>query len=65
GSRLLQREGFGMWLAGALVRTIADDDPLVGNDACADDRVRRGAAKAAARVLQCPPHPACVVYHFS
>ena len=40
-------------------------DAFVRDDAGADDRVRRRASETAARVLERPPHPPCVVYHFS
>ena len=70
-----ERVHFGVRLAGALVRAVADDDAFVGDDAGADERIRRRAAEPAARVLERPPHPPhvrlrhalrrIVVYHFS
>jgi len=54
-----------MRFAGALVRAVTYDDPFIGNDARANDRIRRRPAQAPTCVLQCPPHPPAVVYHFS
>jgi hypothetical protein len=54
-----------MRLAGALVGAVTDDDPFIGYDARANDRIRRRPAQATTCVLQCPPHPPAVVYHFS
>ena len=54
-----------MRFAGAFVSTVTDDDAFISNDARADYRIRRGPAQATTRLLQCPPHPPAVVYHFS
>jgi hypothetical protein len=56
---------FSVWLAGALMRSLTEHHAVVRYDACADDRVWRRAPKAATRVLDRPPHPSLVVYHFS
>jgi hypothetical protein len=63
--RLFQREHLRVRFAGALVRAVTDNDPFIGNDARANYRIRRGPAQATTCVLQCPPHPPTVVYHFS
>ena len=70
-ARFVERVHFGVRLAGALVRALADHDAIVGHDAGADHRIGRRAPEPAARVLERPPHPAQVVarvgavYHFS
>jgi hypothetical protein len=64
-SSLFEREDLCMRFAGALVRAVTDHDPFISNDARANDRIRRGPAQATTCVLQCPPHPPAVVYHFS
>jgi hypothetical protein len=72
--RFIQRVNFSVRLAGAFVRAIADNDALVGHDACPDDRIRRGPAQTAARLFERTPHPVSVFradtlagrrYHFS
>jgi hypothetical protein len=59
---------FGVRFAGALVSALTDDNALVGDDARADDRIRRGPAKPPLGERQRPPHPGAIVarlYHFS
>ena len=56
-ARLLEGDHLRVRLARALVTPVADDDALGGDDARADSRIRRGAADAAARMLERPPHP--------
>ena len=56
---------FSMRFAGALVRSLTKHHAVVRYDAGADDRVWRRPPKATARVLDRPPHPPFVVYHFS
>ena len=63
-SGLFEREHFGVRFAGALVRAVTDDDAVIGHDAGADDGVRRRAAEPTTSVLERPPHPPGVVYHF-
>jgi hypothetical protein len=54
-----------MRAAGELVRALAEHNSLVGDDACANDWIGRGSSEAATRLLDRPPHPPNVVYHFS
>jgi hypothetical protein len=63
GAGLFERVDLRVRLTRALVRALPDHHALVGDDARADDRIRRRPAEAAARVLDCPPHPSLVVYH--
>ena len=63
--RLFERVHLGVRFAGALVRALTEHDPFVRHDARTNDGIRRRAAEAAARVLERPPHPPFVVYHFS
>jgi hypothetical protein len=64
-TRLFEGIHLGVRFTGALVRTLTEYDPVVRDDARANDGIRRRAAEAAARVLERPPHPPFVVYHFS
>jgi hypothetical protein len=48
---------FRVRFAGAFMCAVADDDPLVCDDAGADDRVRRRTPEPATRLLECAPHP--------
>jgi hypothetical protein len=56
-ARFVERMHFGMRLAGALVRPLADDDAVRRHDAGADDRVRRRPSEPAPRVLERTAHP--------
>ena len=63
--RLFERVHLGVRFTGALVCTLTEHDPFIRHDARPNDWIRRRAAEAAARVLERPPHPPFVVYHFS
>jgi hypothetical protein len=52
-----QRVNFRVRLAGAFMRAVADDNPLVGDDAGADDGIWRRTAQPTTRLLECAPHP--------
>jgi hypothetical protein len=60
---------FGVRLTGALVKALADDDAVGGNDDRANERVRAGAAAAAGGVKERPLHHSLVErlrgHHFS
>jgi hypothetical protein len=64
-ARFVQCVHFGVGLAGALVRALSHDNPVIGHHAGADDRIGRRPPKTAARLLERPPHPPCIVYHLS
>ena len=62
-ARLVERVDLRVRPAGEFVRALADHDAFVRDHARADDRVGRRPSEAAARMLDRPPHPPCVVYH--
>jgi hypothetical protein len=66
-ARLVKRVDLRVRFASAFVRAVPDDDAFVGDDRCADDRVRSGATDSAARLLERAAHPTQVLidYHFS
>jgi hypothetical protein len=61
----LERVYFRVRLTGTLVRALTEHHAFVRHDARTHDRIRRRATQATARVLERPPHPPFVVYHFS
>ena len=64
-ARFVQRMDLGVRLAGALVRALPHHDAVVRHHARADERIGRGAPQSSAGMLDRPPHPSLVVYHFA
>jgi len=63
-ARFVERVHFRVRLAGPLVRPLADHDAVVRHHARADERIGGGAPQPSAGMLDRPPHPPRVVYHF-
>jgi hypothetical protein len=56
-ARFVERVNFRVRFAGAFVGTVTHDDSFIGDNAGADNGIRRGTAESPARLLERAAHP--------